>query len=347
MRQHQNETSRAPVTIYNFSNYHHKKTMLSRPRNIYDAYQIQIKLQTASGIYIFSRSGDRVTLSRLSEIYSLTLCAAFISTVILSFYTSLFTFLAHIIGDSYLWAAIIGFEITFTNIAFPIMLLHSFVYKQKHIDLLNRIADIDTILIDKFQFDLTHVHHRLRRRSWIFLSLGIIYYILISLIVAYGMAAQKLREFGIYCYVLAYQFEQQSTGLLYSAMASSMFLVRARFSLMLKLWPKMISKESLGKGGTTKVKVDMSRWMGLFKELCLLMDLLSETWGLLLIVRFVHDFALLVSQLYVIYWILMDNTRNNNSVVYVSVVTFWMLQNILKIVGISVSATLTSEEVNF
>lgn len=323
--------------------------MFEAPKNLIKAYRIQILLQTIIGIYTFSLRGNRLRRNLWAEIYTVILGLGFIFTVLMTFSTSLYTFLARIIGDSYLWMAIIGFELTFTNLAFPFMLCHSFINKNKHMDFLNRLADMDDLLVDKFKIEMTQVHYRLRRRSWTFLSLGLSYYMLISLIVAYGLHAQHLKEFWIYWYTLAYQAEQQSTGLLYSAMASSLYLLRTRFAILQKLWPPLMLATHDGQNEKRKklrTKLDMSLWMVLFKELCSLLDLLSETWGILLLVRFMHDFTLLVTQMYVIYWIVLESQKKSYYwLAYVLVVTFWMMQNVLKILGISMSANFITMQV--
>lgn len=121
--------------------------MPKAPTNIFEALKTQLRFQTVCGISTFSLfNGDHAERNRFIEIYQILLGVGFIITVIFSFSTRFYTYLAHIVGDSYLWAAIIGFELTFTNIAFPLMLLHSFLSKQKHISFLNRIHSIDKML---------------------------------------------------------------------------------------------------------------------------------------------------------------------------------------------------------
>lgn len=186
------------------------------------------------------------------------------------------------------------------------------------------------------------IHADFRRRSWTFLSIGFTYYWAITAIFAFGMYKQNLFEFGIIWYSMAYQAEQQSTGLLFSAMITSLHLVKMRFGELQRLWSQSILfKLSMQQDGgqitelfTTEniaIKCDISVWMCIFKELCSLIDLLSETWGVVLIVRMMHDFTLLVSQMYVIYWIL---TSAQYNLAFVMIVTFWMLQNVIKIFGI-------------
>lgn len=321
--------------------------MCRSPKNVLEAYRLQLLSQTLFGLspFYLNKTSDHVVRNRFAEIYTISIGVIFMITVVATFFISLSKFSTLIMDDSYLWGVIIYFELAFTNGIVPFVLMHSLCTKKNNMNFINRIHELDLVITEQFGRDLTDMHQNQWKKSIIFMATSVTYYSLVAVMVTYGLYAQNLTETGILWYSFAYQTEQGSTGILFTAITIALSLLRMRFKLLRQIWTQTIILPNTFGSDTVAIKTCMSMWMWLFKELCSLLDLLSENWGLVMIVRLLHDFTLLVSQLYVIYWIMMDN-QGSDRWMYVGMIVFWMVQNVVKIAGVAICAELVVLQVN-
>lgn len=321
---------------------------------MYEAIRLQLWIQTIIGVspFYINQKCDRIVRSRLAESYTILVGVAFVVIVLLVSYISLSKFFTVIMEKSYLYGVIICFEFGFTNLTVPFIIVHSLVTKERHIDFFNRIHQLDTTFSNSFHIEMTDTYRSQRNRSIRFVAISITYYSIIAVLITLGLYFQDLTEFGIHLYSVSYQLEQSGTGILFSAMASVLYLLRLRFQLLHQIWRQQIQMAAITQHKSKIITTDAltkkraAEWMFAFKELCLLLDLMSSTWGMVLIVRLMHDFTLLVSQMYMIYWILNDNA-DSEGLTYAVMIVFWMLQNVLKIVGIAICSLQMVLEVQF
>lgn len=321
--------------------------------NIYDSIRLQLNLQSLIGISPFSRRGNKLVRNRWLQLYNIFLVFGYGAIVHFSFHIVIHRIFNQISTIGYLWVVIITFELVFTNTAYPLIVLHAFFSKHRQMDLINRIHEVDETLSRQFRIDMKPAHRFMQFRASLFLLLSLLYYSTIQIGMIYGLNKYLFLNWSVFVYITFYQIEQGTTGVLCSAMLNACYLIRSRYEMLQHVWPVIMTKELIknvhsnnnrNRKNSVMFKVKLSKWCDMFRELCSLLDVLSETMGSILIVRLMHDFVVLLFQLYIILWMCMENSRSQYfNIVYV--VAAWMVQNVVKIVTISVSAHLTRMEV--
>lgn len=308
--------------------------------NLFDSMRLQLFLQAACGISPFIRHGNRFVSSRWINVHTLVILLIFVFVVLTSL-SDLSTEIPEWSGEgSYLWGIIIVFELLFTNTAFPLLLLHSMFWKKEQMGFYNRIFALDEKFQQHFQVNLQPTHRTLFKRSVGMFLISFVYFggVLIIALLFYQSATSRT----FVTYSIAYQVEQATTGVLSSAIINTALILKSRFKLLQMVKPTLLSSE----GDIASRKLRFSVWLYNFKELCGLVDMLSQNFGSILILRFAHDFTLITSQCYLIFWILFSvDSSNMNKLVYVSVVGYWMLQNIVKIGATTLVTHMTINEV--
>lgn len=335
------------------SNFRNNKKMPIE--NVYDSIRIQLNLQTLGGISPFIRRGNTLISNRWIQLYSLFLIIGYGATVHINFHILTQNLFERIFQIGYLWGIMITFELVFTNTAYPFIVAHALVFKKKQMDFINRIHTVDQILTDYFHIDLKPAHRFMRKRTLVFLTTSLIYYTSLHVGLVYGLYRYSVITVSSLIYSILYEIEQGTTGLLCATMLNSFYLMRSRFVALHLHLPKLflldkLSERNLKDGrrrrqSSVTFKLKLAKWCNMFKELCLLLDLLSETMGAILILRLMHDFIVLLFQLYIILYMCMEGNKSENfSIVYV--MAAWMFQNVVKIIAISISAHLTRNDVS-
>lgn len=309
--------------------------------NFFDSMRVQLFLQAAFGISPFIRRGNRVVSSRWINAHSIVILIIFVFVV----WTSIIEILKEVSGwtesGSYLWMIIIFFELIFTNTAFPLLIVHSLLWKKQQMDFFNRVFALDESMQQHFRINIQPTHRALFIRTIGMFLICFLYYGIITFFAIVGPLTSS-TENKFVTYSLAYQLEQIATGFLSSAVINAALILKSRFQLLQMVQLILLSSD----GDIASRKLRLSVWLFNFKELCSLVDLFSQKFGAILIVRFAHDFTLLTSQCYLIFWIIFSVASSNaNKWGYVSLVCFWMLQNIVKIGATAIVAQMTINEV--
>lgn len=308
--------------------------------NLFDSMRLQLFLQAVCGISPFTRQGNRVVSSRWMNVHSLVILVTFVTAVLTSLSELLNEIPEFLENGGYLWGIIIVFELLFTNTAFPLLIVHSMAWKTKQMAFFNRVFALDEKIQQHFRINLQPTHRALFKRSIGMFLISLVYFGGVTTMAVLILQSSNSKIFITYS--IAYQLEQATTGLLSTAVINTALILRSRFQLLQMVQPTLLRND----GNIASRKVRLSVWLFNFKELCSLVDLLSQNFGVILIVRFAHDFTLLTSQCYLIFWILFSVASSTpHKWVYVTMVCYWMLQNILKIGATALVAQMTINEV--
>lgn len=295
--------------------------------NFFDSQRVQIFLQTVFGMTPFVRRGNRMVASGWMITHSCLILITYVILVSICLSELISEISGWSLSGGYLWGIIVAFELMFTNAAFPLLIIHSLIFKKRQMDLYNKVLDIDERLQKHFKMNLKPLHRAIHARNIGTALLCFTYFGAVSVIMATSYLKFNLNSRSIAIYLMVYQFEQVATGILSSANINITLVLRSRFRLLQLAQPLLLKGDNVS---ITTRKLRFSIWLFTFKELCSLVDAISENVGLILIVRVAHDFTLLTSQCYLIFWVYFYN-RGTDKVIYLCLVLFWMLQNVVKI----------------
>lgn len=309
--------------------------------NLWDALKPTMILQRVYCISPFQRVGNLLEPSLISSIYGLVSVILYYALMVYS------TYLIIKVGNvvplfqkSYIWAVIGGFEILFNNAGLIVLMILSEFKKKQQLSFLNQIYVIDETIKREFRVEIKYKSLYLQNVTAVLLCF--IYYEGLTVFVLYFLYGYGLTSSGLYIFTFLYQYEQISSGTMSLTYISYVLLVRERFRI-LKNIQVQLTNESTVSNQSNVLKI--SKLFLTYKDLCSLIELINDNYGITLIIRIAHDFTLTTSQVYLISWVFMDNNVTNK-IELIMCITLWMIQNIVKIGFTTLSAELTVEEVN-
>lgn len=254
----------------------------------------------------------------------------------------LFVTLRQFLPAGFMWIALSSFEFVFTNITFVLVVVILNAKRFMQMDFLQRIATVDNRMHRHFGAEVNF--WRLRRYNnlaWTAMSL---YYQGLAVIVTVVVCRTGFGQ--LVPFVFAYQLEQATASGLAFMLVNYMLIVRARFVLIRRVFAT-VWKEYLVAANRRQKDVVLQRIVvvfQVFKELCALMQVLDGAFGLVALVRLAHDFTLLNTQLYLVFWIARD-VKTLSDLWYIVIALVWMLPNVIKIGCTTVSVESTLSEV--
>lgn len=308
-------------------------------KTIIEALKIQIYLEIIFGLAPFLiRKNQLKTSSKIETYYKCCLCSY---PFLIGFmtYSSVTELKTWFFSAGYLWVLISMFELVFTNVAFPLLVLQSFLWRHDQIQFWNQIIYIDKVLRTIFTINMLPTYNHLRFRNIFLLILTLIYYFVISMWILIKVVLTGALEVYTTMFLIWYHMEQGLTGLMTTKIINKFLTIRTLFR---RLEEAQIGMNRGGSNGELKEFISM--WTDTFKQTCRLIDLLSKKVGMILLLRFAHDFTLLTSQSYLIYWsyIKFNGTKRW---MYILMMIYWMWPNVMKIGGVAWAAQITASEV--
>lgn len=304
--------------------------------NLWDALKPTMILQRVYCISPFQRVGNRLKPSLISSIYGLASIVLYYILMVYSAY--LITKSENILPffrKSYLWAVIGGFELLFNNVGLTVLIVLCELKKNKQLSFLNRIYEIDEVIRRDFRTVIRYENLYMENCVAVFTCL--IYYEGLTAFVLYFLYGHRLTSTGVYVFAFLYQYEQICSGTISLTYINYVRLVRDRFKILKNLQIDLTNES------TTNV-IKTSKLFLTYKDLCSLIELVNDNYGIVLILRIAHDFTLTTCQVYLITWVFMDSALTNKFEL-VACITLWMIQNIVKIGLTTLSAELTVREV--
>lgn len=239
--------------------------------------------------------------------------------------------------NGFLWGIIGIFELAFSNVSYPILVFHTLIYRQHQIDFLNKISDIDDTL-EQFGINMEKRNYHHRWRSYFFIILGTVYFwILYYLIYVQLLPSAYYSKIGVLLLLMANQSEQGAMGMLTWAIIYYCSVIRYRFVLL----QSINLAEILRSDDVKRSRKSIAKWLTVFRDLCQLIEDINTGWGFAILLRYSHDITLLISQLYLMYWIV----EQGGHMSVLLFVVYWSSQNALKILGMGLSADMATRKV--
>lgn len=287
--------------------------------NLWDGLSVTFVVQRSICIFPFIRRGNEIIHSLFATIYSI------ISVI---FYLCSFTLALYIlqneqttkkvetvresddrISKSYLIIVIAVFELVFNNVGILVIFSFSHIKKNTHIIFLQKLFDVDSVLLDELKANINY--NRLRVMSYTAYISIFMYYLGMNCLLFRKLNELQQLTTGVAFMATLYQFQQSTTSITTWTYVNYVMLLHQRFVLIRKRQEELVKeKKMILKSGikyTENVSL-LSTLLITYKELCACIDVLNDLSGSILILRIAHDFTLTTSQVYLISWIIMDNT---------------------------------------
>lgn len=323
------------------------------PLTYLDAIRVPLYVQRIIGLSPFERRGDRLATSAAITCYAGLYLAAFLATIIASTVLTYTDELAwhETLRHGYLWVIISTFEVMFTLTTYPVLLVFALLTRAVQMDIMMRLDAVDRQLGRVFGVDLTRFYVGFVRRqnaelyAWL-LYFGVTYAILNAVLRTYGF-----DSVGFMLFAFTYQMEQCSTGLLSWTITNTMKVLWSKFVTLRRVQRQLMRADAAGEfagaAGTLQLKRQMAVLMRTFKDLCDVIDRMSESLGALFVLRYAHDFTLVTSQCYLVYWVLTENAASMGGCTWalLASVLLWMWQNVARIGLTTLWASWTVDEV--
>lgn len=305
------------------------------------AMKYQIHLQQFLLIAPFHVVNGRVEPSTLLTFYLLGSVVSYVANILIAISlvrTDGSLRLLHF-ENGYLWAIIVAFELIFATVSYPILIVHTLLNRRHHINFLNTISDIDERLADEFGVDTDSVNSGKRCRSYFFIVTSTLYFwSLWYLVFFHVLPPAYVTKKGLMLLLLANQAEQGSMGLLTLTIINHCTFIRMRFRMLQSIDMAAV----LGLADVQRRRRLTGSWLTMFRDLCGLIEKMNRGWGFVIAWRYSHDFTLLISQLYLMYWIF----DRSGALMKMAFIAYWAMQNVVKLVGLGLSATLATRKVN-
>lgn len=316
--------------------------------HILDAVRIQLYVESLFCIAPYWPSGRRVHYRVWVTAWTVIGTVAFVGLVVVaSVHARRERSMEMRFSHGYLWGIIATFEFAFTNIAFPLMVLHTMLYRRQQIDFYNGIAALDEQLDGELGISMAAVNRRRSQQLLWFMGSALPYHSLLWAGLLGVLVANRIAlGMGFLLFIFANQMEQFTMSLLTWSICSRMLLMRDRFREMRGIrLDGLLQMAALdgGEVGLQRTRERAAVWLGAFQRLVGLMDGISGSVGIVMAVRFMHDFTLLLSQMYLAVYLLMEYRGDSwLSIVFVG---YWAIQSAAKIAFTAYAAHVTVAEV--
>lgn len=253
-------------------------------------------------------------------------------------------FLHKIFSNSYLIAIICSFEIIFSNCNYILLITFTILTKNKQMEFLNQLHEMDNILFKHFPNTFIDYCYQ-RKLSWIVIVITWIYYYMLGATIWLKLYQNNDLTIENGIFVICYGYEQVTSASLAACYINYVLQLKIRFSTIKNIKMQSFSKRIIDQNDDEKKFIkNVSKLLRSFKTLTEFIQFININSGLIMILRYTHDFTLTTSQFYIIFWIIIDN-HGNDKMEFICYVIYWMLQNIIKCIGIGLVTQLTANEV--
>ncbi|XP_037044662.1 putative gustatory receptor 2a [Bradysia coprophila] len=322
--------------------------------NLWDALNVTFNVQRFFCTFPLSRQGNQIVPSPFATCYSIVSMIVYINVLTLAVYvlrTEQTTKNVQPVesekrlSNSYLMILIVIFELVFNNVAILVIVLFSHIKQNSQIRFLQKLYDIDLVIMDELKMDINY--QRLRGMCYSAYIAIFIYFAALNCYLFYKLHAFNSLTPGVAFMATLYQFQQSATAITTWTYVNYVTLVWNRFILIRKRQEDLSKeKKMLLKTGvkyTENVSL-LSTLLMSYKELCSCIDVLNNLSGSILILMIAHDFTLTTSQVYLISWIIMDNYGEDKFELAFAVF-LWMFPNLVKMGLTTFFTDITVDEV--
>lgn len=277
--------------------------------------------------------------------YTFLYLTLYVTIVFISIhYLSIFKYLKDFLPVGFMWIALSGFEFFFTNVTFVLIVLILTFKRGAQMEFLQTMADVDSQLMRQFgiQVDQHQMKH-INNYAWLIMS---IYYQGFAIVLS--ILVYRTNLVCLVPIIFAYQLAQVTGAGLAFIIVNYMLILKWRFALVRHIYDG-VRQEYFIVGSRRHKDTTIRRITivyHLFKALCDSVGTFNRAFGLVALIRLAHEFTLLNTQLYLVFWLARD-AKTMHDLLFIGVALVWMLPNILKIGGMTSTVESALDEVIF
>lgn len=272
--------------------------------------------------------------------YNYAYLTIYIAIILISIFNlNILVHLREFLPAGFMWIALSGFEFFFTIVTFVLVVVCMTIKRGGQMEFLRRVAKVDARLQRHFG---AQVHfgrlQRYNRFAWIGMSL---YYHGLAVVMTIVVCRTNLSR--LVPLIFAHQMEEATASGLAFLLVNYMLILRARFVLVRRIYDATWQEYFYASNRRQKDAVlrRLTVVFQAFKELSDLVAVFDRAFGLVALIRLAHDFTLLNTQLYLVFWLARD-ARTISDLGFIGVALVWMLPSVIKIgcTTVSVESTL-------
>jgi hypothetical protein len=224
-------------------------------------------------------------------------------------------------------------------------LINALIKRESLMNFIDKILKIDITL--KRLFSISIDYDIYRKSSLISLIFVLIYYNIISSLLIYF--TRRILTFDGYIYFLTYVIQAGLSGVFTHGFVAYVILIYQRiFKLNENL--KNITKSppevlEIIYQSKNELCMELMRYTKMYKQLCSCVEDLNQIYGFCLVLQFSHDFTLLTSQIFGMFYVgfFVDDVDESRRKIFGLIL--WMIPNMLKITFICFICHVTKNEV--
>lgn len=182
--------------------------------------------------------------------------------------------------------------------------------------------------------------------SLCFFIIVLVYYNIIFTFSSYFLILD-LRTLGGHSMFVTYIVSTTMSAIFTYGFICYVALIKDRFLIINRKLGKMVGGplQSPLKKDNKLLCVEMIKFTKMYKSLCCGIDDINKIYGFSMVLHFAHDFTLLTSQIFGIFYISFGTDWHQSQIMKIFGLFIWLLPNMLKMTGICLVCHMTRNEV--
>jgi hypothetical protein len=249
---------------------------------------------------------------------------------------------------THLMVLIIYLEFALTIICGMYFLVNAILKRYEQMNLFEKIQKIDDTI--RRNFGIAVDFHRFGWVAGLLLLITLVYYNVIVTVVVCIPMLRAVRSINAMVILLIYILQAATSGVFTHGFISCVMAIYVR---VVRLNGKLETivrypPEQLEQLYQTKsdLCMEMMRFTKAYKQLCSCVEDLNRIYGFSLVLHFTHDFTLLTSQIFMVFYVSYYEEWADSKLKILGLV-IWMIPNIIKITFICFVCHVTRNEVNY
>lgn len=216
--------------------------------------------------------------------------------------------------------------------------------RHNQIRFIERVEKIDKYIKTNLQMNVNYREYQLTSLG--FLIIVLVYYNIIFSFTSYFLILD-LNTLGGYSMFLTYIVSTTLSAIFTYGFICYVVLIKDRFQIINRKLGKMVGGplQSPLRKNKTSLCVEMIKFTKMYKSLCCGIDDINKIYGFSMVLHFAHDFTLLTSQIFGIFYISFGADWHDGQIRRIFGLFIWLLPNMLKMTGICLVCHLTRNKV--
>ncbi|CAO1432080.1 unnamed protein product [Diamesa tonsa] len=217
--------------------------------------------------------------------------------------------------------------------------------RHNQINFIERVEKIDKYIKTNLQLNVNYREYQLISLS--FLIVVLVYYNLVFSFTSYFLILDLTTLGGHFMFVTYISTTTLSAIFTYGFICY-VALIKDRFQIINRKLGKMVGGplQSPLKKNKKSLCVEMIKFTKMYKSLCGGIDDINKIYGFSMVLHFAHDFTLLTSQIFGIFYISFGVDWHEFQIWKIFGLFIWLLPNMLKMTGICLVCHLTRNQAN-